>query len=60
MPLPLFALVITAFTIGTAEFVIAGLLPAVSSDLGVSIPTTGFLITAYAIGVAVGGPSSRC
>jgi len=56
MPLPLFALVITAFTIGTAEFVIAGLLPAVSSDLGVSIPTTGFLITAYAIGVAVGGP----
>jgi DHA1 family inner membrane transport protein len=40
MPLPLFALVITAFTIGTAEFVIAGLIPAVSSDLGVSIPKT--------------------
>jgi DHA1 family inner membrane transport protein len=56
MPLSLFSLVLTAFTIGTAEFVIAGLLPAVSTDLGVSIPTTGFLITAYAIGVAVGGP----
>lgn len=56
MPLPLIALFLTAFGIGTAEFVIAGLLPEVSTDLGVSIPTAGFLITAYAIGVAVGGP----
>ncbi|HEY4202795.1 MAG TPA: MFS transporter [Devosiaceae bacterium] len=56
MPLPLIALFLTAFSIGTAEFVIAGLLPDVSADLGVSIPTAGILITAYAIGVAVGGP----
>jgi len=56
MPLPLIALFLAAFGIGTAEFVIAGLLPEVSADLGVSIPTAGFLITAYAIGVAVGGP----
>ncbi|MGB3026536.1 MFS transporter [Paradevosia shaoguanensis] len=56
MPLPLIALFLAAFGIGTAEFVIAGLLPEVSVDLGVSIPTAGFLITAYAIGVAVGGP----
>lgn len=56
MPLPVFALFLAAFGIGTAEFVIAGLLPDISGDLAVSIPTAGFLISAYAIGVAVGGP----
>jgi DHA1 family inner membrane transport protein len=56
MPLPILALFVAAFSIGTGEFVIAGLLPDVSTDLGVSIPTAGFLITAYAVGVAVGGP----
>lgn len=56
MPLPIFAMFLAAFGIGTAEFVIAGLLPDVSSDLGVSIPTAGLLITAYALGVAAGGP----
>ncbi len=56
MPLPIFALFLAAFGIGTAEFVIAGLLPDVSTDLGVSIPTAGFLISAYALGVAAGGP----
>ncbi|MDB5561492.1 MAG: hypothetical protein JWN11_910, partial [Hyphomicrobiales bacterium] len=56
MPLPLLALFLTSFAIGTAEFVIAGLLPEVSTHLGVTIPTAGYLITAYAIGVAVGGP----
>jgi MFS transporter, DHA1 family, inner membrane transport protein len=56
MKLTLFALFITAFAIGTAEFVVAGLLPQVSVDLGVNIPTAGLLITVYAMGVAIGGP----
>ena len=56
MKLTLFALFITAFAIGTAEFVVAGLLPQVSVDLGVDIPTAGLLITVYAMGVAIGGP----
>ena len=56
MKLTLFALFITAFAIGTAEFVVAGLLPQVSTDLGVDIPTAGLLITVYAMGVAIGGP----
>lgn len=56
MPLPIFALFLAAFGIGTAEFVIAGLLPDLSGDLGVSIPTAGLLISAYALGVAIGGP----
>jgi MFS transporter, DHA1 family, inner membrane transport protein len=56
MPLALAALFAAAFAIGTAEFVIAGILPAVSSDLRISIPTAGNLVTFYALGVAIGGP----
>jgi len=56
MPISLIALFLSTFAIGTTEFIIAGLLPQVSGDLGVSIPTGGFLVTAYAIGVAIGGP----
>jgi DHA1 family inner membrane transport protein len=50
-------LTISAFAIGTAEFVIAGLLPDISHDLGVSIPAAGQLVTAYAMGVVVGAPA---
>lgn len=56
MPFPLFALFITACAIGTAEFVVSGLLPQVSVDLGVDIPTAGLLVTGYAMGVVIGGP----
>ncbi len=52
----LLALFAAAFAIGTSEFVIAGILPAVSGDLGISIPTAGLLVSLYALGVAVGGP----
>jgi DHA1 family inner membrane transport protein len=55
-PVPILALTMSAFAIGTAEFVIAGLLPDISRDLGVSIPAAGRLVTAYAIGVVVGAP----
>jgi len=57
MSLPLLALFVAAFALGTAEFVIAGLLPDVATGLGISIPVAGYLITAYAIGIAVGGPA---
>ncbi|MDR5830327.1 MFS transporter [Caballeronia sp. LP006] len=56
MPLPLLALAISAFAIGTTEFVIMGLLPNVARDLSVSIPSAGLLVTGYALGVAVGAP----
>ena len=56
MNLPLLALAISAFGIGTTEFVIMGLLPDVAGDLHVSIPAAGMLITAYALGVAIGAP----
>ncbi|MEU4653539.1 MFS transporter [Streptomyces sp. NPDC023723] len=56
MPLALLALAIGAFGIGTTEFVIMGLLPEVAADYGVSIPTAGFLVTGYALGVMLGAP----
>lgn len=56
MTLALLSLFLAAFSIGTTEFVVAGLLPEISRDLGVSIPTAGLLVSGYALGVAVGGP----
>ncbi len=56
MSLPLIALFIAAFAFGTTEFVIAGILPDVAAGLGVSIPVAGYLVTGYAIGIALGGP----
>ncbi|MHC5904214.1 MFS transporter [Streptomyces sp. S6] len=56
MPLALLALAIGAFGIGTTEFVIMGLLPEVAADYGVSIPTAGYLVTGYALGVMIGAP----
>ncbi|HVX72920.1 MAG TPA: MFS transporter [Devosia sp.] len=52
----LLALFAAAFAIGTSEFVIAGILPAVSGDLAISIPTAALLVSLYALGVAIGGP----
>jgi DHA1 family inner membrane transport protein len=56
MPLPLIALFIAAFAFGTTEFVIAGVLPEVAGGLQVTIPTAGYLVSGYAIGIALGGP----
>ncbi|HSY16567.1 MAG TPA: MFS transporter [Jatrophihabitantaceae bacterium] len=52
----LLALAIGGFGIGTGEFVILGLLPNVAGDLGVSIPSAGHLVSAYALGVVAGAP----
>src|SRR5699024_2697229 len=38
-------------------FVVTGLLPAIAADLGISIPDAGFLVTGYALSVAVLGPA---
>ena len=52
----LFVLFLGSFCLGTAEFMATGLLPQVAADVGVSIPTAGAIVTAYALGVAFGGP----
>lgn len=56
MPLAIYALALAAFAIGTAEFIISGILPPLAADLDVTIPTAGLLVSAYAVGVAIGGP----
>ncbi|OZT17856.1 MFS transporter [Serratia marcescens] len=56
MPLALLALTISAFAIGTTEFVIVGLIPTIADQLGVTVPSAGLLVTIYALGVAIGAP----
>jgi DHA1 family inner membrane transport protein len=50
------ALALGGFAIGTTEFVTMGLLPEIADGIGESIPTTGHIISAYALGVVVGAP----
>jgi MFS transporter, DHA1 family, inner membrane transport protein len=50
------ALATGAFAIGTGEFVIMGLLPEVATDIGITIPQAGHVISAYALGVVMGAP----
>ncbi|POG22986.1 MFS transporter [Aeromonas bestiarum] len=56
MPLALFALTLSAFAIGTTEFVIVGLIPTIAEQLHVSLPSAGLLVSLYALGVAIGAP----
>ncbi|GAA4888001.1 Cmx/CmrA family chloramphenicol efflux MFS transporter [Streptomyces coeruleoprunus] len=56
MPLPLYLLALVVFAMGTSEFMLAGLLPDIASDLGVSVGTAGTLTSAFAIGMIVGAP----
>ncbi len=56
LPAALWALTISAFGIGTTEFVIVGLLPTVAEDMHTSLASTGMLVSLYAIGVALGAP----
>jgi MFS transporter, DHA1 family, inner membrane transport protein len=56
MPLALWALTLSAFAIGTTEFVIVGLIPTIAASLNVSVPSAGLLVSLYALGVAIGAP----
>ncbi|QSW36228.1 MFS transporter [Leclercia pneumoniae] len=56
MPLALLALTISAFAIGTTEFVIVGLVPTIAEQLAITLPSAGLLVSIYALGVAIGAP----
>ncbi|RKT09749.1 DHA1 family chloramphenicol resistance protein-like MFS transporter [Streptomyces sp. 1114.5] len=56
MPLPLYLLALAVFAMGTSEFMLAGLLPDLAPDLGVTVATAGLLTPAFAIGMVVGAP----
>lgn len=44
------------FALGTSEFMLSGILPAIADDMDVTIPQAGLLISAFAIGMVVGAP----
>lgn len=50
------ALFLGTFVVGTAELIVVGLLNLIAADLRVSTPAAGALVTANALGLAVGGP----
>jgi DHA1 family chloramphenicol resistance protein-like MFS transporter len=56
MPLPLYLLALAVFAMGTSEFMLAGLLPDIASDLDVTVGTAGTLTSAFAVGMVVGAP----
>ncbi|TDD06632.1 Cmx/CmrA family chloramphenicol efflux MFS transporter [Nonomuraea diastatica] len=56
LPLGVYLLAFSLFAMGSAEFLIAGVLPAVADDLRITLSSAGALISAFAVGVVVGGP----
>ncbi|MEW9553267.1 MFS transporter [Nonomuraea sp. NPDC050783] len=54
--LALLALFLATFVLGSTELVIVGVLDLIATDTGVSVSTAGTLVTAYALGLAIGGP----
>ncbi|MEU8891782.1 MFS transporter [Streptomyces sp. NPDC048442] len=56
MPLAIYVLAMGIFAMVTSEFVVAGLMPQMADGLDVTIPQIGYLITAFAVAMAVGGP----
>jgi predicted MFS family arabinose efflux permease len=56
VPLVVHLLGLTIFTLTTAEFMVAGMMPALAAAFGVGVGAIGFLISLYALGMALGGP----
>jgi len=56
MPFVVYLLGLTIFSLTTAEFMIASMMPALSSALGVTVGQIGYLISLYALGMTAGGP----
>jgi multidrug resistance protein len=54
--LALLALAVSAFALGTTEFISVGLLPLISQDMNISVTTAGLTVTLYALGVTFGAP----
>jgi multidrug resistance protein len=54
--LALLALAISAFAIGTTEFISVGLLPLIANDLEIPVTTAGLTVSLYALGITLGAP----
>ncbi|WP_433475898.1 Cmx/CmrA family chloramphenicol efflux MFS transporter [Spirillospora sp. CA-142024] len=56
LPLGVYLLAFSLFAMGSAEFLLAGVLPEIAADLRISLSSAGALISAFAVGVVIGGP----
>lgn len=56
MPLVVYILGFTIFSITTSEFMVAGMMSSLTHALGISVAQVGFLISVYAAGMVIGGP----
>ncbi|WP_223843304.1 hypothetical protein [Amycolatopsis methanolica] len=56
MPRAICVLSLGVFAMVTSEFVVAGLMRQLADGLGVTVPQIGYLITAFAVAMAAGGP----
>ena len=56
IPFVVYLLGLTIFALTTAEFMVAGMMPSLAAALDVSVGEIGYLISLYALGMAVGGP----
>ncbi len=56
LPLAVYLLAFSLFAMGSAEFLLAGVLPAIADDLHITLSSAGALISAFAVGVVIGGP----
>ncbi|UFU08113.1 MFS transporter [Ruania halotolerans] len=57
MPRPVYLMTLGIFAMVCSELIVGGLMPQMSRDLGASIPQIGYLITAFALAMALGGPA---
>ncbi|MEQ9247231.1 MAG: MFS transporter [Nitratireductor sp.] len=56
IPAGVYLLALSLFAMGSAEFLMGGILPKIAADLQISLPAAGTLISAFAIGALVGAP----
>jgi predicted MFS family arabinose efflux permease len=57
LPLVTYVLAAGVFLMGTTEFIVAGILPEIATDLGTSVADAGLMITVFAVGMIVGTPT---
>jgi predicted MFS family arabinose efflux permease len=56
MPIAIYVLSLSIFAMTTSEFMIAGMMPSLAHAFGVSVGEIGYLVSAFAVGIVVGGP----
>ena len=56
-PLPVYLLATGVFALVTSEFAVAGLMPQLAAGLGTGLEQIGYLVTVFAVAMAIGGPA---